>query len=512
MRCLYTLVLWLCFNSNLFAASPFGRYVGVLHHKNIPQDQLARLDFITDQEPNGSVNIRAVLVLYFGDFSSTEYTSYDYDHVSYNLLTGTLVFDGSERGLSFVVQKFGEGTLEATLKTVSGEVGTLSLKLGQEATPSRPLMQQISGEYRSICNGHGERLQVRALPFHPLTTNRSDPFTPFTIVAELGENGDSACPNSGTCVQNTFSDTDYHFYQGRIDFHSKRGGLTCAVDDTGLNCGACRYQKHVPALAGMNVKTYPTAIPNWQLGNPGNAQDSIAGTFTGFVHQEFRDVYQPMVLTIVSYRQPNASGNGDALILSVSSNIGFGSSAQPDESTSVKFDPRPLNILSPTPMFDRLDHNSDTILKLTRLESNVVEGVWFSRRFGRVGTFYLTLSGLVNPTDSNKLMEPLSGIYIGDQWRVDMDVGLSENAPTSADPFYPLTIHGRFGMPELTTMDAISGGTYDPFTGTFEITSNTMGTIIGTHDRTGIQIHRLKPLIFRPMSPYSPVTLRKVQP
>jgi hypothetical protein len=353
---------------------------------------------------------------------------------------------------------------------------------------------------------------VRALPFHPITTHRSDPFAPFAIVGELGENGNSACPDAATCVEKTISDSDYNFFQGRIDFHSTRGGVTCAVDDMGLSCGSCRYQRHLPAIAELTAKTYSTATPTWQLGDPGPAQDSIQGTFTGFVHQEFRDVYQPMIATLVSYRQPNAGGNGDALMLSLSSNIGFGSSAQPDESISVKFDPRPLNILSPTPVFDRQDHNSDTMLKFTRLDSNAVEGVWFSRRFGRVGTFYLTRSGLVQPKDPSKLLEPLSGVYGGDQWRIEMDVGLSDNAPTSADPFYPLTIHGRFGMPYVTSMATIMEGAYDPFTSAFAITGNSLGTILGTHDRSGIKMHRSRQLIFRAMLPFSPTVLRKIKP
>lgn len=64
----------------------FGRCYGVLRHEGRPNDQLARLDFVTEQDANGVLKLRATMVLYFGDFSSDEYASYDYHNVQYNLL------------------------------------------------------------------------------------------------------------------------------------------------------------------------------------------------------------------------------------------------------------------------------------------------------------------------------------------------------------------------------------------------------------------------------------------
>ena len=406
-----------------FSSPTFGRYIGVLKHENIAQDQLARLDFVTEQESGGILKLRATLVLFFGGFDSTEYASYDYDNVTYNLLNGTLVFDSSERELHFVVEHFKAGSLTADLKTGSGIVGKLMLTQDDTVRPERPLVQPLWGEYRGLCQGVGERFQIQSSPSHPMTTNRTDPFAPFVIQAQRGENGVYACPvGTSTCITNIYSDADYAFFNGHIDFHGNYGALTCSVDKDGLTCGDCRFTRSSKERVMADVYSVPASAPSWKI----NADDigpnaSLAGVYKGFIHLEGRDIYQPFSVGVTTYRQNDgSSSSGESLMVSVVASLIFGDHTGNDESINTKFDPRPLNIMNAQPIFDRADHSTDMVLKITKLSNGIMEGIWFSRRYGRVGTFALSSTGHIDLLQPEKLDSKISGHFNDGLWNMTM--------------------------------------------------------------------------------------------
>ena len=497
------------------AAPRFGRYIGVLRHQNSPHDQLARLDFVTEQETGGVIKLKATLVLFFGDFSSDEYASYDYDHVTYNLLNGSLIFDSTERELHFVVNKFGADGLNAEVRTGNGVVGNLILKQVDQVAVERPLVQPVWGEYRGVCNGVGQRLQIQSSSSHPIATNRTDPFAPFVILAQRGDNGGGACPiDASTCVTDVYYDADYDFFNSHIDFHGTYGALSCHIDDSGLTCGECRYTRTSGEKVLPGIKSVPMSEPNWKLNlNPDASAAGIQGVYTGYVHLEGRDTYQVMSIGITTYRQnTGGSGSSESLMISLISSLKFGGHTGNDQSINTKFDPRPLNIMNAQPLFDRLDHTSDMILKLNRIGGGIIEGTWFSRRFGRVGTFLLSSAGTVELLAPEKLDSKLAGTFNDGYWNVSINVAMSDQSISSKDPFSPLTILGNMWLTNITARRAFTNSAFDPFTGKFLLEIDNGAIIIGKRTASGLKIKTSNGGIMRPMQPHKFIELSEVLP
>lgn len=498
-------------------AGAFGRYVGVLKHAGIAQDQLARLDFVTENEVGGVLKLRATLVLFFGGFDSHEYASFDYDNVSFHLLQQTLVFDSAERELNFVVQNFAAGQLTATLQTGGGDVGTLVLSQAGSVTPERPLVQPLWGEYRGICEGVGQRLQIQSLLSRPGTTSRTDPFAPYEIVAQLGDNGGSGCDSSaGTCISAIYQDADYDFFKGHVDFHGRQGPLTCDVDATGLTCGSCRYERtsnDFVALGGEQI--LPQSQPQWQLpenfGETSATVDSLQGQYSGFLHLEQRNLYQPMSVAVTTYRAPGTEGDS-ALIVSLSSTLQFGGHTATDQAITTKFDPKPWSILRGLPVFDRVDHGTDTILKMTKFGPQGIEGEWFSRRYGRVGTFVLTKTSKITLLQPQLLAPAVNGVFDGDFSKLMLQIALSDSSMTSEDPFSPLTLHGWYSFNALGNRIQVTDGGYDPFTGKFSLGLGSAGYIVGLRRSGEVTMKRVSQVFLSPMQPHKMLRLREESP
>ncbi len=505
-------LIWMAlfWSTGSLAAPTFGRYLGVLRHEHLAQDQLARLDFITEQESGGILKLRATLVLYFGDYNSDEYASYDYDNVTYNLLNGTLVFDSSERELHFVVNNFNGSQLEANLKTGHGIVGKLMLSQQSEVNVERPLVQKMWGEYRGVCEGMGRRFQVQSSPSHPIATNRTDPFAPFIIMAQMGDNGGTGCPiGASTCVTNVYHDADYDIFTGHIDFHGAFGSFACNVDESGFTCGQCRYNRSSIEHVGPGVKKLPVSQPKWAVRLNDRAPSAgLEGVYSGFVHLERRDIYQAMNISVTTYRQGGGDDGNENLMVSIVSSIRYGGHTDTDESINTKFDPRPFNIMTAQPVFDRADHTTDMIVKITRIGGGLAEGAWYSRRFGFVGNFVLASQGVVELAEPEKLDSKLTGNFSDGKLNVNMIVAMSDRAVNSKDPFSPLTIQGNLWYTDMTVRKPFTETAFDPFTGKFSLdTEGPGGAYIGSRTKRGIKLKIPNQGIHRPMQSHSNIEL-----
>ncbi|MEI6833751.1 MAG: hypothetical protein WCL28_07140 [bacterium] len=506
MKYLLSILLFFC-SVSAHAQTLSDRYLGVLKHSSLAQDQLARLDIIREADGSNSGRIRATLVLYFGDYTSDEYASYHYQNVRWDEASRTLIFDGPEREVIFVLNYVDGQRLEGDVKTGSGHVGRLILSTGREVNVERPLVQKIWGEYRGICDGVGRRLQVQSTPLRPIATNRSDPFAPFIIMAQIGDNGGAGCPlGASTCVTKTFIDADYDIFSGHIDFHGPLGALACTVDDSGLTCGGCRYNRSSTEVVKPGIKTLPTSQPNWSLMSNENAPATeLDGLYQGFIHLKRRDIYHSMSLAVTTYRE------GNKRIASLVASVRYGGHTQTDESINTKFDARALNGSLGEMVFDRADQVTDMIIKIKKIGGGVAEGTWYSRKYGFVGNFILTSAGNVSLADTTKLAPNLSGSYTNGKLNVYMSIVMADREISSKDPFSPLIIEGNLWLTDITTRKPFTETAYDPFTGKFSLeTDGPGGAYIGYRTKNGLKLKMPNQGIHRPMQPHSFIELQNV--
>jgi hypothetical protein len=496
--------LWLIHAGLASAQSLSDRYLGVLEHSLRDQDQLARLDLITEADGTPRGRMRATLVLYLGDFSSDEYASYHYQNVRFDQASKTLIFDGPEREVHFLLRLTDSGQLEGDVKTGSGKVGRLTLTTSRQVEVKRALVQKIWGEYRGVCEGVGRRLQVQSTPLRPIATNRSDPFAPFIIMAQIGDNGGASCPlGASTCVTKSFIDSDYDLFTGHIDFHGPLGAMACSVDETGISCGDCRYERSSKEHVTPGVKTLPTSPTDWSISMNDNAAASgLDGVYEGFVHLKRRDVYHAMSVAVTTYRE---SGH---LMASLVATVRYGGHTLIDEAINTKFDTRQLNGNLSEMVFDRADQVTDMIIRIKKIGAGVLEGTWYSRKYGFVGNFLLTSAGTVNLGDKTKLGPRLSGNYSNGKLNIDMSVVMADREISSKDPFSPLIIQGNLWLWDISTRKPLTETAYDPFTGKFSLeTDGPGGAYIGSRTKSGLRLKMPNLGNHRPMQSHSFIDL-----
>jgi hypothetical protein len=215
---------------------------------------------------------------------------------------------------------------------------------------------------------------------------------------------------------------------------------------------------------------------------------------------------------VTTYRQGAGEGSDqDELMVSLLSSVRFGGHTDTDQSINTKFDPRPFNIMSAQPVFVRADHSTDMILKLTKMSGGVAEGLWYSRRFGFVGTFLLTSWGIVELVDPSKLDSKLSGRFSDGLLNVDMMVGMTDRAVSSADPFSPLMIQGNLWYSDITARKSFVDTAFDPFTGKFSVeTDGPGGAYIGYRTARGIVLKVANQGVLRPMQSHNLIELLEV--
>ncbi len=474
----------------------FRRYVGILHHDDLKRDQLAKIDFILSRETGNKLELMAVLTLHFGDFKSKEYVAYHFDNVQYNLITQTLVFDQPEADVSVKITSFGSGKLEGELRSnFSGNVGKLVLSQDTSAAPQYPLIEPISGEYEGKCLSYPSRLQLLTYRSTDDTARIGNPFATYRVRGELGQNqGEKFCGlfgPKGYCIAAYFEQGSYNFFKKHLVLNGPKQNLVCTVDQGTLTCGQdCQFRRVSDEMTGPLTLSPPVSqslLSNPPPNNPAIKVpvESIQGEYSGYVHHEYLNTYQAAKINIMTYQGNGSSPEAPKLQLSAIASLFFGG-FQSAEAISYRFATRPYpNPLTETQfVFRRSENDVDAILQVTEFGDGVVKGVWNSILFGRVGSFELRKDGQATLPPQAKKMGPISGMFEGNQWDLNLVIGLGKTPPNTENPFFPLSFAGWALFREAGTPATITSGSYDFYTGKLGFENGEKSVFIGTREET----------------------------
>ncbi len=463
-------------------SAPFGRYLGVLRHESIGRDQLAKLDLIASREESNTLHLSAVLTLHLGDYASAEYVAYHWDEVRYNLLTGSFVFEKPDQQATLVVRKFSGAELEGDFRSAFGP-GVLKILLKQSGTPSPqyPIIEPVQGEYEGLCPSpiaSGKKVPTRL----QLLTYRStegmsqvgNPFASYRIRGLSGENSGTSCAAAGPawCTWGTITTGNFNFFKNHLQIFSRYRNLDCQTEAGGLRCGSCDFLKRISSeTKGPRALVPPTSsnVLDTSGGNAalqGNDTEGLQGEYRGYLHHEYLDRYQPASLNLLTYQAGAEPGQPPTLKMSAAASLFFGEH-DAMEQISYKFNERsyPNPLRAPQLVLTQRESDVDAILQITTLGKGIVRGVWFSRLFGRVGTFTMTRNEPPALPAGARLMEEISGQYESTDWDLGLAVGQGTSAPGTTNPFAPLTFNGWTLMRDVTAKINVTGGSYDFYTG-----------------------------------------------
>ena len=489
------LIVVLLFPFGLGAQAPavtssFGRYVGTLKHERLNVEQLAKIDFVVSRSSGNQLEMKAVLTLHFGDFISGEYISYHFDNVLYDILGGTFVFDQAQEGVSLISKRFSDGELSAELfSTALGRIGVINLKLDGEARPSLPIIEPVAGDFRSKCEGRDSIMQLHTMRSTQDSSRIGNSFGSYEIGGQFGYFDLSYCLKGQACQWAGIRSGAYNFFTGTLDLIGKVNSWSCKTDARGFACdNGCRFVR-VSDETRSRVFSPPKAVAAFPVTTtpdpttPPARLDSLAGTYAGFLHHEYLDRYQPAELSVVTYQ--NVEGGERKLRISASARLFFKNS-QSSEAISYRFEPRDFpNPLMPSQfVIDRLKDDVDAFLKIKLFKDGIVRGEWYSLLFGRVGTFEVRKAdlGKFELSKGTKMITSISGDY-DEKWRkLKLATFQTRTPPNSENPYFPLDIAGALILKDeyLEGPSAITGGSYDFYTGKIALRWKDKGLLIGS--------------------------------
>jgi len=459
--------------------SVFSRLIGTLKHDALGFEQLAKLDFVTHRDRNGTMKIAAVLGLYFGDFNSGEYVNFHYDDVSYDLLTGRMVFSQPDQDFSFTIESISAESISASVRSaVGGDGGILKLQRASDQPNvqlSMPLLPKVWGEYSGTCNNVKTQLHLQTTRSAADTFRTGNPFAANDIRAQLLTIDPELCPARSAlepapyCVKGFYAGT-YNFYQGTIDLEGAQStpGVQpkqCVVGVDSLKCGDCELKRLNSRDQRGPTTAFPTATAGFPKLVPSQlAAESLSGEYVGYLHHEYLNQYQT---ASISLRTASGSEGGSLNVLPVA-RLYFGD-RNSREVLSYSFDQQYYQLISGSQIvLMRPADDVDAMIKITSLADGVLRGVWYSIRFGRVGEFYLSKSGNLTLPDGAIVMKSVSGKYNSPKSVVPSLNIIVKNGSTpvgTENPFYPLEVTGFFSLDGTSLRSSFIGGTYDFYTG-----------------------------------------------
>ncbi len=456
-------------------ATSFGRYVGTLKHDRLNVEQLAKIDFVVSRSSGNQLEMKAVLTLHFGDFKSGEYISYHFDNVLYDILSGTFVFDQAQEGVSLVSKSFADGEMSAELfSNALGRIGTINLKMDGDAKPTLPIIEPVAGDFRSKCKGRDSIMQLHTMRSTEDSSRIGNNFGSYEVGGQFGYFDLNFCYKGKACQWASIRSGAYNFFTGTLDIVGSVNSWSCKTDAKGFTCDdGCRFDR-VSDETRSRVFSPPKAIAAFPTATPPDATappaqvDGLAGTYTGFLHHEYLDRYQPTELSVVTYQSVE---NGERkLRISASARLFFNNTLS-SETISYRFEPRDFpNPLMPSQfVIDRLKDDVDAFLKITSFKDGIIRGEWYSLLFGRVGTFEVRKAALgkFELPKGTKMIKSINGEYDEAWWKLKLVTFQTRTPPNSENPFFPLSIAGTLILKDSfrESRESIKGGSYDFYTG-----------------------------------------------
>ncbi len=419
-----------------------GKWVGYVQ----PEGQSDALALTMDSylfKPDGIDAFQRLELLFrvsLGGFVSSEYETQRFIAVNYSYDLGVLALDEAENEMivtavvySNPTQMEGEVVFRST-----GQMGRLVLYFqsdepgGGGTGPLPPLAPTLSGQYEGACGEESAVLQIETA--RGLSDAGSEPtsgFHDYKITGALGiGNGLCSAVNASGrpvwCVDHAFSSGQYDYYQGKLFLSGTLETNECQRDGASFSCRMhiiprngdgllekdCRFHRvgseiteYEPKSRFYNVASTPDqrrALPDPLP--PANAEliTAARGSFFGYLHNETTGLYEPLRLNVVATNSSINPHNENVVHVSVTSVLYFGRGQSPDL-LAQQYDRRSLYVV---PGFILSSEGTDGFLQVSTWQRGLVTGVWYSREFGRVGTFQVVKSDRFPTLDARARMVP----------------------------------------------------------------------------------------------------------
>jgi hypothetical protein len=484
-----------------------GQYIGSLQMEGSRQKIAISLDAYNTQinDPATFPKLNATLRVNLGGYFSPEYVAYHFYNPQFNFEQSILQLDDTVNELTATLKV--SNTESQTI--IEGPVvyrptqakGFLRVTLDADGANivDVPFLSTLSGEYLGTCGKRRANLQIET--GRGLGVNQPDnALANYMITGRLGYEDQSICGNTVSrrtipsgqnlkeasyCQAYPFSSGVYYLYDDKLSLQGALGTVECKRDGETLNCTlsgtagqeSCTLTKKAvqstPALQAPSL--FYLKIPTEQMkplpdpAPPSNTELTLAlqGEYFGFLHYENQDKFQLISMNVVATTSTENPHIQNQVLIAPTVSMLFGSSWGASAPYSVRLVQRVFYL---SPGFALQGPNADDFLVVKDWRLGYVRGVWYSRSYGRVGTFEFQKQTPPSVDKNMKVVGALDGQFLGpkdaplgmrNQWWLQLRApGQVARANQSV-----VSLLGQFKLAGNITQ-TFSSANYDLYTGT----------------------------------------------
>jgi len=493
-----------------------GRYYGYVKADGRAEKLAVQADFFLESPEDFTQypRLEAILKLSLGGYHGTEYTSFVYKTLRYKEEDGTLTMDEPSSDLVISAKTHemdGQVHLHGKFWSRSSATsGVLSMTLdsdepgddSQMPDPNAklPLAPLLDGQYNGKCNGQGSAVfqiqTVRGLNKHDSDGGKD--FFDYEIIARIGQPSTRGSALPWHTIGN-FADGAYDPFGGKLVF---KGPSTTSIQCSRLNDKLTCLHRQMDSTVkceftrkGRSLGEPKTATRAFHVGASdeqmkdlpaaGSVSDEklaelLDGHYTGYLHQEARNLYQPMALHSAASISTENPHNPNKVFVSGTSILYF-ESPESEQFFSQRYEPRSFYI---RPGFALNAPGTDSFLMIEEWKMGYIRGILYSQSYGRVGTVELvkgpfpalSKEARVIPSWQGDFTRTVTaGGYSGRQWFTI--IGPNQPAERLTNT---LEFTGSFQvLIKVTPIEPIDRGSFDPYTGA-------LGWAFSNRDRGGL--------------------------
>lgn len=485
---------------NAAAQLHYTRYLGFIETDGADRKIALTMDLFVVQpnDPSSFPRPGAVLKLGLGGPQSHEYVSQLYESIRYDFDNQVLSIDAPDSELAITATVAGtDQTIidgQALIRS-SGTIGHLHLEEVSDdpdvptggGVPVSEYKVELTGQYEGLCGNRESILQIesaRGLSGAPSIERYG--LSPYAIVGRLGMHDAAAsCPAPLFCAMRNYTKGTFDYFLNRLVLEA---GTTdeCTITSVGANCmvhlGADDYQCQLkrrptpiakPEFFSRRFHVGATPAQRTKLPEPDPPANNalvagLRGTFTGYLHHEGNDRYQPMRMSVIAASSTDNPHNENLVYVTGTTTLHFGRILSPDFWVQ-QFEPRSFYL---TTGFTLESPGADAFLQIAEWKQGYIRGVFLSHAFGRVGTFELVKGTELPSIDSEAVFVPsLVGTYQGphglggdadDAWRFQLQVPPQSPEAGSST----LAFKGSYQLSDgALPRRSIASGSYDFYAG-----------------------------------------------
>ncbi len=483
-----------------------GQYFGYINLKEIGLSVPISVELIAYRRTASLLKMRAVVKVTQGSFSGHEYFGYYFPFVDYNFKSKQIVFKSKDKTMAINHAKWTNDIIYGNLEIPSESLkasffvrwksGKERQILNQEMLAELPVAHPISGTYMANCKGQQRGLQ---LTLSQGLSTREEKLYDWQILGQWIEQ-DSSCLNKIPC---RYTPTEVGQFSVGLRTLKLKGQISeniCQQNKDGFKCGECQYNYQTAVSKQVSVSDYRIynrkfhslihVKPNIQP-VPGD----IIGDYFGFIHNEVSNHYQLVKLSIASLKKTLKNKktwdllNGSATL--------FFENASSEEYIAYKFDLR--RYVKDRNVFV-FDGPGEAFFVVTGWKKEGIEGIWYSKRFGRIGTVEFKKYQVPLLSKTTPLIPSFSGVYQADDYRLFLST--RPNVSHTSNDFYPIKVQGVFQEgPNLSKKVAITNAKYDFYSGQVSIWLEDSRILQGTINKQGLSIHWPQDISFKKLPP-----------